>query len=55
MPRYTDADEIIAKYDKALSLAGNDGAIAALKFCKEIVQKAPTVSSDEVRSMGKWI
>ena len=54
MPRYIDADVILTKFDKALQLAGNDGAIAALKFCKEIVRKAPTISPDEVRGVGEW-
>jgi len=55
MPRYIDADVILTKFDKTLQLAGNDGAIAALKFCKEIVRKAPTISPDEVRGVGRWV
>ena len=55
MPRYIDADVILTKFDKTLQLAGNDGAIAALKFCKEIVRKAPTISTDDLRGVGRWV
>ena len=55
MPRYIDADALIADLDKALLFARTNEEIADLKLCKEIVRSAPTVSPDDARGVGKWI
>lgn len=55
MPRYIDADALIADLEKAMLLARTNEEIADLKLCKEIVRTAPTVSPDDVRGVGDWI
>ena len=49
MPRYIDADALW----KAMTTRFDDGA--DLCEIREVIDEQPTVSTDEVRGVGKWI